>query len=311
MKKFFSFNQLPIWTDDFFFFPYDKRDEIVICNPQNAVCVSPVFLRSRRSLEEHIQYVNEKHIKKALVVAEDIRFLHQCPELEELHIIPAISAQDFDFSPLYDMPNLRKLCCETIYGPEENRVSFVDYSKFSSLEVLIVNGAKGHNNVGSVKGLKCIAFESGQPIGKTLVGAFQGQQLEELSITQSAITTLDGLDQTPMLKTLKLYYNRRLEDIFGLASVKDSLIELDIESCGKIKDFSVLHELQNLEELRLVGRNVLPDLSFVRNMPNLKSFIFFMNAADGDLSMCLDIPYVSIENHRHYSHKNEDFSKKV
>ena len=45
-----------------------------------------------------------------------------------------------------------------------------------------------------------------------------------------------------------------------------------IENCPKIKDFSVLKELKNLELLQLYGKNELPDLSFIRHMKNLKTF---------------------------------------
>lgn len=304
-----SLNQFAPWTDDFFFMPYGEKDKLVICNPPDSTCESPVFLRSKKTLEKHIQLVNEKKIKKAMIVAEDIGFLRRCPSLEELHIIPSFKAQMFDFSPLYDMPNLRKLSCCTVYGPEEDRVSHVDYSKFSSLESLIVSGPKGHDNVWAVRGLKQLSFENGQPVSKTLVGTFQGKDLEELSITTSGITSLEGLQQSTRLKTLELSYNRRLEDISALTHVKDTLLKLDVENCARVKDFSVLAELHCLEDLRMVGNNVLPDLSFVRNMPNLKSFIFMMNVENGDLSMCLGIPYVAIKNRKHYSHKDKDFSK--
>lgn len=307
--KFVSLNQFAPWSEDYFFLPYGERDELVICNPQDSTCEAPTFLRSRKSLEEHIQLVNEKQIKKAMIVAEDISFLRRCPSLEELRVIPSFNAYDFDFSPLYDMPNLRKLSCSTTYGPEKNRISNVDYNRFSSLEDLIVSGPNGHDNISAVNGLKHLSFENNQPASKTLVGAFRGQELEGLSINESAITSLEGLEQAPRLQALELSYNRRLEDISALASVKDTLLKLDIECCGKLKDFSALAELHCLEDLRMVGNNILPDLSFIRNMPKLKSFIFMMNVADGNLSMCLNIPYVSIKNRKHYSHKDEDFSK--
>lgn len=304
-----SLNQFAPWTEDFFFMPYGERDELVICNPQDSICEAPTFLRSKKTLEEHIQLVNDRQIKKAMIVAEDISFLRRCPNLEELRVIPSFNAHDFDFSPLYDMPKLRKLICCTAYGTEENRISHVDYSRFSTLESLVISGHKGHDNVAAVNGLRRLAFENNQPASKTLVGAFQGCDMEELSITASAITTLKGLEQATKLQTLELFYNRRLEDISALATVKDTLLKLDIESCGKVKDFSVLSELHHMEDLRLVGNNLLPNLSFVRNMPNLKSFVFMMNVEDGDLSMCLDIPYVSIKNRKHYSHKDKDFLK--
>ncbi len=49
---------------------------------------------------------------------------------------------------------------------------------------------------------------------------------------------------------------------------------------------------------------------FIRiNKSALKSFVFLMNSVDGDLSMCMGIPHVHIQNHKHYSHKDEDFQK--
>ena len=71
--KFISFNQLPLYTDDFFW----REEAIVMFNPSDALIVSPVFLRSRKTLEEHIEYVRNNNIKKAIVIAEDINFLKQ------------------------------------------------------------------------------------------------------------------------------------------------------------------------------------------------------------------------------------------
>lgn len=307
--KFVTLNQIAPWTEDFFFMPYGNKDELVICNPQDSVCLAPTFLRSKKTLEEHIQLVNEKQIKKAMIVAENIDFLRQCPSLEELRVYPSFNAVDFDFSPLYDVPNLHKLICATAYGPEEDRISSVDYSKFPALKELVISGPHGHHNVHLVKGLKHLSFENMQPITKTLVDAFDGDELETLSLTSATVSSLAGLEQAKKLRRLELYYNRKLADISALALVQETLTELDIESCGKIKDFSVLSRLHRLEKLRMVGSNTLPDLSFIRNMPSLKTFIFMMNVEDGDLSMCLPIPYVSIRNRRHYNHKDEEFTK--
>lgn len=91
--------------------------------------------------------------------------------------------------------------------------------------------------------------------------------------------------------------------------MSDSLEYLQIESCGKIKEFSVLKELHNLEFLILKGSNILPDLSFLEYLPNLKYLHLTMNVADGDMSLCKNIPYVRIQNRRHYSHKDSDMSK--
>jgi hypothetical protein len=262
-------------------------------------------------LEEHIQLVKEKKLKKAMVVAENIDFLRQCPSLEEVRVYPSFNAVDFDFSPLYDMPNLRKVICETVYGIEGDRSSCVDYTRFSSLKELIINGPKGHQNIHLVKGLTHLALENGQPVSKTLAGAFDGEELDEISLTASTIGSLEGLEQAPKLRRLELYCNRKLEDISALKHVRETLTELDIESCGKIKDFSVLSKLHRIEKLRMVGNNTIPNLSFIQSMPNLKTFIFTMNVEDGNLDLCLSIPYVSVRNRKHYNHKDNELSKRT
>ena len=196
-----------------------------------------------------------------------------------------------------------------MYGFEKNQVAYVDYSKIHGLECLSISGKYGHQKIDKVKGLKKIYFSEGQPIEKTLQDAFDGHDLEELDICQSTIQSLRGLNVAGSLKKLGLSYNARLEDISDLQSVKKTIVNLEIENCGKIKDFSVLYELHNLEELRLIGSNKLPDLNFIYNMPKLKTFIFMMNSENGDLSMCERIPYVAIKNRKHYTHKDKDFSK--
>ena len=178
------------------------------------------------------------------------------------------------------------------------------------MEALIVGGGTGHNNVSAIKSLRYLAFEGVGSALKTLVGAFSGEFLNKLIINGASIGSLEGIQQAPKLSSLSLFYNRRLSDISDLTCLKETLTELDIEGCGKIKDFSALGQLKRLEHLRLVGSNVLPDLSFLQNMPQLQSLVLYMNIADGDLSCCLSIPYVNIKNRRHYNFRNEDFAKR-
>lgn len=308
--KVITLNQFLPYIDDFSFISKDGvKDTIVVCNPMESICVSPMFLRSKKTLQEHIEYINVNNIKKALIVAEDISFLRKCPCLEYLDVIPSLTAKKFDFSPLYDLPKIKKLYCETMYGIDEDKVAYMDYSKINGLQSVTISGKYGHQNLDKVKGLKKLFFSEGQPVEASLEGVFDGNDLEELDICQSSLRSLKGLNVASSLRKLGLSYNRRLEDISALLEVKNTIISLEIENCGKIKDFSVLNELCNLEKLRLVGSNKLPDLNFIHNMPKLKSFIFMMNSENGDLSMCERIPYVAIKNRKHYTHKDKDFSK--
>jgi len=112
------------------------------------------------------------------------------------------------------------------------------------------------------------------------------------------------------MQCLYLLYNRKLEDISALAKVKSTLKALRIVNCAKIKDFSVLSELENLELLELWGSNSLPDLKFLNNLKKLKTFIFNVNILDGDLTPCLNLSYVYCgKSKRYYNLKDKDLPK--
>jgi len=300
----FSMTRFSPVTDDFYF----KDDYLVILSPFDVVWESPVLARSQKTLEEHIQYIQENQFEKVYVVADDIAFLRQCPTITSLKIIPAYSAAKFDYSPIYDMPNLKELNCQTVYGHKDALKADVDYSHFPSLQCVYARGAKGHRNLESVKGLRHLYLGQGQPASKALTG-FDFSELEKLDLCQSPIRSLNGIDQATCIQKLSLSYCRSLEDVVALVSVGETLTSLEIESCGKIKDFSWLYHLPNLENLVLFGSNTLPNLGFLESMPNLKSFRFTMNVLDGDLGLCQNIPYVYCKNRKHYNFKDEDLPK--
>ena len=62
--------------------------------------------------------------------------------------------------------------------------------------------------------------------------------------------------------------------------------------------------------LELSGSNELVDLSFLKTMKSLKTFVFNMNVKDGDLSLCTGLSYVYSErNRKHYNLKNAELPK--
>ena len=317
--KFYSLNQLPIYTDDFFFrFFYEnirERDALVIHNPMDAMIVTPVLPRSRKTLEEHVELINKNNIKKAIIAANDISFLKRCPTLEFLEIHPSIDAINFDYSTLYEMPNIQHLYAETMYGlkvmydvDEKVKVSSIDYSRIRGLKKVIVSGALGHYNIHLAENV--VSMDADKfPDADNLLGYIPTKSLECLGICESSMRSLEGIQNASKLRKVDLSYNRRLQDISSLVNLKESLTSLEIDRCGKIKDFSVLHELSNLEYLTLNGSNEIEDLSFLSKMPKLKRFSLTMNVLDGDLSLCMLIPSVKIKNRKHYNLKDKDMPK--
>lgn len=302
-----------ILRDDFPFtaitHPANVYDAIIIKYPRNVPCFSPSrYPGSYRSLEEQLEFINRHKIEKALIIAENIDFITMCPTLKHLWIVPADnSGNGFDYSPLYKMPQIKSLRCRTVYGRREELSTSIDCAKINGLESIhVVNsGYKNFTAVDTLMSLGLTDYEK-----RDLSEAFSSSIIDTLSIFQSRITSLEGIQRSEKMQCVYLYYNRSLQDISALKKVKGTLRALRIENCPKIDDFSVLGELENLELLELSGSKELPDLSFIRKMKNLKTFIFSMNVKDGDLSPCLALSYVhSKRNRKHYNLKDKELPK--
>lgn len=289
-------------------YPFNVYDAIVIKNPYDVPCFSPLVDGSRRSLKEHIDFINEYKIEKAVIIADNIDFIIHCKSFKYLKIIPADTVgNNFDYSPLYKMASLKCVYASTTYGYKQALSTHIDYSKINGLEDIGVT-YRGHINYENIETLKSLGISGCKKYDLTDV--FKSPVLDTLSVIQCGFKSLEGIQQSKKLQCLYLYYNRSLKDISALSKMKGTLKALRIENCPKIEDFSVLGKLENLELLELVGSNKLPNLNFLKSMKNLKTFVFDMNVLDGDLTPCLNLSYVySDRNRKHYNLKDSDLPK--
>ena len=290
--------------------PTNVYNALIIKNPQNAACWSPHVPTSARSLEEHIALVNEYKLEKAQIVAEDLSFITRCPTLKHLTVIPADNTGDrFDFSPLYEMPEIKNLVCLTDHEEDEKLFSCVDYSRIKGLEELGLSG-RGHLNYNKLKTLKSLFLSKAKSKAGDLTDQFISPVLREITLMLCNIRSLKGIEQSSVMRRVSLSYNRILEDITPLRAVSETLEELAIENCPKITDFSILSELKNLRHLQLSGSNDLPSLSFLDGMKNLRTFSFSMNVVDGNLEPCMRLPYASCgKGRKHYNLRDKDLPK--
>ena len=310
------FQQGYIFRQGYMFMPLlesNVYDAIVIRNPSDCQSWCPQLRAfSGYSLDEHIKLINQYQLEKAIIIAEDIAFITQCPSLKYINIIPADTATDqFDYSPLYEMPNIKNLTCITSYGgPKEHLHTTIDYSKIDGFTQLGVSG-NGHLNYNLVRTLEELII-SKDKIHKNLLSISNSQELKRIWFLQCGLKSLEGIERFGKIQDLSFDYMRSLEDISGLSCVAKSLRALSIENCPKISDFSVLYDLNNLEHLHLCGKNELPSLEFLNNMKKLKTFVFSMNVKNCDLSPCLNVPYAStFHNRKQYNLKDKDLPKKL
>lgn len=84
--------------------PQNVFDAIVIRCPERCDCWTPKKPFSNHTLSEHIQYIREHRLEKAMVIAESLDFLRECPTLKGLWIKPADTApENFDYRPIHHL----------------------------------------------------------------------------------------------------------------------------------------------------------------------------------------------------------------
>lgn len=291
--------------------PLNVYDAIVIRHLVDDLGIYKVpvnVLQRAPSLDEHINFINQMELEKAIIISSDISFISQCPSLKYLEIIPTYPDGRFDFSPLYEIPEIKSFDCSTdYYYVQKKFFGTIDYSKIKGLERLCISG-KGHKNLNCIDTLKSLRISGYKQLD--LSELFSSTVLDTLSMIQCNIKSLDGIQRSSKMQCLYLDYNRSLLDISALKYVKHTLKSLRILNSPKITDFSVLEELEELETLVLFGSNTLPNLDFIPKLKNLKTFAFNMNVENGDLTPCLNLRYaLSERNRKHYNLKDKDLPK--
>ena len=215
--------------------PANVYDAIVIKYPKDVPCFSSRINGSSHGLKEQVEFINRNRIEKALIIAENIDFITMCPTLKHLRIIPAdSSADEFDYSPLYNMPEIKSLRGATVYGKNEEFSTCIDCAKINGLEdIHIANfGYKSFNTVETLKGLGLSNYEKSD-----MSEAFRSSILDTLSIFQSKIITLEGIQKSSKMQCLYLYYNRSLQDISALKKLKERLGRYVLKTVPKSMTF--------------------------------------------------------------------------
>lgn len=283
---------------DSIMYPYSRLEAIKVITKEHAV-------------DEYVKFINDNHIEQAQVIMPSLNFIKFCPSLKYLYVSPSFDVSNkFDFSPLYDLEKLKYLICENVYGNKLEFIADIDYSRLNGLEFLSFTMNRGIKNLMTLQNLKTLVARDYKGKMGDLTNLFVSEKLDTLELNECKVSSLNGIEKSKKLQCLYLNYNRALKDITALNKVKSTLKALSIQKCPKIEDFSVLEELENVEFLELIGNNSLPDLSFLKGMKNLKTFIFEYNVMDGDLTPCLGLEFACCDKWRkHYNLKDSALPK--
>ena len=101
----------------------------------------------------------------------------------------------------------------------------------------------------------------------------KASNLHSLSIVQSKLKTLKGIQKLKSLKNLLITDNRRLEDISSLEKLPN-LETLYICNCPKLKNVDSIKALKNIRKIELLNmKNVIwKDLNWIENLKELEYF---------------------------------------
>ena len=281
---------------DSIIYPFDKKDAIQVWHPE--------------LYHKYVRYINEKKLSQAIICMPSLDILYECPTLKYIKVSPSANSNpNYDFSPLY-LREWKHLTCFNQYRTHcGQQMGIIDFSQILGLEDLKINVNRGTLNYNHIETIKSLDIGDFTGKDRDLTDLFASTELDTLRMMEGKTVSLNGIERAKKMQYLALSYNRSLEDISALAKIKHSLKSLNIFNCSKIKDFSVLYELENLEKLEIWGSNTLPNLDFVKYMPNLKTLFLMNNIADGDLTPCLNLRSAKVVNKKHYNLKDKDLPK--
>lgn len=284
-------------------------NDLVVYSPDSARADGGYIGPPGRTLEEHIALINTMKLDKATIIAEDLDFLPRCPSLRHISIQFSKGAdRELDFSPLYELPQVESVhIAAPNMGLTKGPAIHIDFTRLHGLRSVSVgtNDVYNYHLVPTLEEL----WHSNDRRHRNLTEISCSPHLKRLDLLCCSTKSLEGIGRFP-LQQVNLSYLRGLEDISALSGCADTLRALSIDACGRVRDFSCLHDLHNLECLHLMGGQVLPDLSFLRKMPKLRIFTFSMTVEDGDLTPCLEVPYVwCAKGKKHYNLKDRDLPK--
>ena len=186
----------------------------------------------------------------------------------------------------------------------------IDFGAFPHLKKLIIDWSPYLLNMNQCSKLETLSFYKYKPLSKDMSQLFNISWLKSLTITQSPINSLRGLEGFRQLEKIELNYCSKLEKICCLESSKKTLTTLLLDHCKSIENHEYVELLKELKVLAYNNCGNIPSIKFIKKMPSLEDFRFVnTDITDGDISPCIGLKYAGFFNKKHYSHTSEQIEK--
>jgi len=203
---------------------------------------------------------------------EGITWLHLCrtKNLEFLRDMPWLTGLTLycgntNVSIVSELENLEKL---SIY--ETTRASY-DLSRLKKLRKLCLISAKRFKNIGAGKLLESVRLDN--TTDTSFLEMCRSPGIVHLDLVFGTITDLDPLGELSEIKTLRLYSQRKLQNLNALRKLSKLEI-VTVESCPCSNDISWLVDKPHLKRVIIDPEHPLDSVEPLLELPSLDHIFF-------------------------------------
>ncbi|MFZ6736075.1 hypothetical protein ACO0LG_29440 [Undibacterium sp. Ji42W] len=193
-----------------------------------------------------------------------------------------------DIIGIENLCNLKSLHLET--GSELlPKGKQLDFSAFPNLESCLIYWRKEYSrnlfDCPKLQFLRMYEYDR-----KALTELSNMTSLRELSLTQSAIVSLEGLESVSSLESLDLAYLRKLNDISAIRSLSRlKRLVIDKIKCLGVNDLLPIFDVKTLESLSIGTGYELPNLLPFTQLISLRKLICYSQVVDQDFSFLFNL----------------------
>lgn len=233
-----------------------------------------VISRHRGFTHNSVDFLSEIPWIKQLVLVDDLGDLSVVSKLENLELLQVANAENIDFSGLKNLKSY------------SGKWPSINNSFYKAIELEFLSVRDGPSQA-ELENLGCF------------------NKLSSLSIAQSPIETLSGVDSLESLENLGVHYCRYLHSIKSLGRLKN-LKTIHFQNCKKIDDINTLVALKKLLVLNLENCGDVRDLNFISSLPLLSKLLFYgTSVVSCDLNpvlKCRALTVLGFNNKKLYTH---------
>ena len=120
----------------------------------------------------------------------DLEILKRCPTLKYLKIIPYNAPDDLDLSPIYELPEVRKLHFYNRYGEDGKYFRKVDYLRVPGLISINFEANRGALNYNRVETLRSMQVGGFRGKNRDLTDLFCSTEVDTLRLIQCGMNSL-------------------------------------------------------------------------------------------------------------------------